>query len=78
MKGILVLIVVVVVMLIGGWLTFSSSGDNASVTVHTDKIKNDAQEAGRKGTEAMNRAAQETENRTAPAKGHPQGVAVPP
>ena len=41
MKTLLIVVLAVVAMAFGGWLTFSSSDEDASITVNTAEVKED-------------------------------------
>ncbi len=60
MKTALIVIGVVVLMVIGGWITFNNTGDKATVTIETQEIKKDTEEAVEKGKELIDKAAART------------------
>ncbi len=67
MRAILVIVVIVLLLAAAGWITFSGGSDRPSVTVETDKIKQDIEV----GKEALTGAIK---NETEPAPAEP----VPP
>ncbi|QDV17517.1 hypothetical protein Pan153_21700 [Gimesia panareensis] len=50
---ILLIVVAVVAMVLGGWISFTDSGDSASMTIHKDKMKQDTEAAVEQGEEFL-------------------------
>ena len=49
----ILIVAAVVAMVLGGWVTFSDSGDSASMTLHKEKVKQDTEAAVEKGEEFL-------------------------
>lgn len=68
MKAILGLIILVLLAVLVGWITFSWTGDRASVNVETDEIERDTEEAVRSGREFIGETEEEIEQAEAEAE----------
>ena len=53
---IILIVVALVAMAFGGWISFNDSGEDASVTIHKEKIKQDAESAVEEGEKLVNTA----------------------
>lgn len=59
MRAVLAFVVIVIVLVLLGWVTIRTNGNNqATVTVETEKIEKDTHQAIRKGGEAVENAGQ--------------------
>jgi hypothetical protein len=61
MRAILIVVAVVAVMVLLGWITFSTVGSRTAVTFETDVIKEDAETAVEATREAASRVAEQGE-----------------
>lgn len=61
MKAIIIVVVVIAVMVLLGWLTISRTGDDPSVSLNTDRIQVDAEQAAEATEEVGKKAARESE-----------------
>ena len=56
MQGSTILILIIVAfvaMVLGGWVSFTDSGDSASMTIHKEKVKADTESAVEQGKELL-------------------------
>lgn len=53
MRAILILVVISLLMVLAGWLTFAKNGNQASVTIETQKIERDTERAIDRGKEVL-------------------------
>jgi len=53
MRAILILVVIALLMVLAGWLTFAKNGNQASVTIETQKIERDTERAIDRGKEVL-------------------------
>lgn len=60
MKALAIIMVIVVLMVFFGWLTFRSDGGNASVSLNTEQVRQDAGEAADATKRAADTAAGKT------------------
>lgn len=58
---ILLIIVATAAMVLGGWISFSDSGDSASMTIHKEKVKADTESAVEEGKELFQETADQGE-----------------
>lgn len=58
MRGILLLAVLVLIMILVGWVTFSSNTDRTTINIETQKIESDTQDAIQRGRELIKEAEQ--------------------
>ena len=58
MKAILILIVVVVLMVLAGWLTYTTVNGDPQVTINTEAVQKDVDQAAEAGREAADAAAE--------------------
>jgi hypothetical protein len=59
MKALLVIVAIVAVLALIGWITFGTGDDRASLSIETDKIRQDTREAVEEGGEFIEGARQE-------------------
>lgn len=59
MRALVVALAITLLLALVGWITFSWSGDRASVNVETDKIERDTSEMLERGKEAIDKARSE-------------------
>ena len=59
MKGFLWLVILILVLVVVGWITFTWTGDRASVHVETDKIERDTRVFVEGGKEMITREEEE-------------------
>lgn len=72
MRAILVLTVVVLLMVLGGWLTFAKNGNQASVTLETQKIEHDTERAIDRSKEVL----RNVEHRSPVLPNQPAGAVI--
>lgn len=66
---VILIIVAVAAMALGGWISFTDSGDSASMTIHKEKMKEDTKAAVEQGEEFLESAADKGENLIEDASG---------
>jgi len=57
MKAILIAVIIIMGLSLLGWMTFRTSDNEVSVTVHPDKVKNDTKEAVEAGKQLLDEAS---------------------
>ena len=60
MKAFAIILVIVVLMVFFGWLTFTSTGGNAAVSLNTDQVRQDTSQAAEATKRAADTAAVKT------------------
>lgn len=60
MKAVIAIVFAVALMLFLGWMTVQKSGDRATVTIETQKMKDDAEKALEKGRAITEEAGKKT------------------
>ncbi len=61
MKALLIAVIIVMGLSLLGWMTFRTSDNEVSVTVHPDKAKNDTEEAVEAGKQLLDEASDAAE-----------------
>lgn len=72
MRAILCATVIVLLMVLAGWLTFARNGNQASVTIETQKIKHDTERAIDRGKDVLRKV----EHGTPVLDGQPAGAVI--
>ncbi len=63
MKTFLIIVLCVVLASVAGWLTFSLSGDKATISIDKKVIREDARKAVDSGKDLINRASEKVRDR---------------
>ncbi|MCC7422373.1 MAG: hypothetical protein IT428_19005 [Planctomycetaceae bacterium] len=60
MKAVIAIVLAIALMLFLGWMTVQKSGDRTTVTIETQKMKDDTEQALEKGRTAAEKAGRKT------------------
>ncbi len=58
MRTFIVALIVLIAMAFAGWISFSNSGDRATITIDTKEIRQDTKQAADKAKEVIEEASQ--------------------
>ena len=62
MRALLILIGIVLILVLAGWITFSSGPDRASVNIEGQKIRQDTKQVMESGAKMLHRAGDKVES----------------
>jgi hypothetical protein len=62
MRGLLILVGVILILVLAGWITFSSGPDRTSVNIEGQKIRQDTKQVMESGAKLLHRAGDKVES----------------